>query len=221
MRVEVYGDVLCPWCYIGKRRLTAALDQLADGGRGRVQVVWRSYQLGVTSLTPGPTAAQQLGAMWGSEADARLARIRELGQAEGLELNLHRARPVRSFDAHRLIHLGAAHDRVEAVLERLLHAYHTEALNIADLQILQRVGIEAGLEPAEVRHVVAGDAYSAEVRGDQQRAAELGVSSVPSVVIDNRAPESGVQPLAQLRRLLQDTLAGAASGRPAQLHRGW
>lgn len=202
MRVEVYGDVLCPWCYIGKRRVTAALEQFAAGPQ--VRVVWRSYELGVDHLTPGPTAAEQLGSMWGAQAKGRLARIRELGQVEGLELNLHLARPVSTFDAHRLIQLGTARSRAEAVLEQLLHTYHTDALNIADPQILQQIGIDAGLDPAEVGHVVTSDAYSAAVRADQSRAAELGVSSVPSIIIDNRAPVSGIQAPTELRQLLQD-----------------
>lgn len=207
MRVEIYGDVLCPWCYIGKRRVAAALKQLAD--RDAVEVVWRSYELGQRNRVPGPTAAEELAGMWGDRADARLAHIQALGAAEGLALNLHLARPVTTFDAHRLSHLAAARGLAETMLERLLRAYHTEGLNIADRSTLEGLGVEVGLGGSEVAEVLAGDAYAAEVRRDEQRARERGVTSVPAVVIDGRSPVSGVQPPAELRRLLEEALAEA------------
>ncbi len=205
MRVEIYGDVLCPWCYIGKRRVAAALELLAD--RDAVEVVWRSYELGQTNRVPGPTAAEELGGMWGDQAEARLAHIQALGAAEGLALNLHLARPVTTFDAHRLNHLAAAHGLAETMLERLLRAYHTEALDIADRSTLESLGVEVGLDASEVSEVLASNAYAAEVRRDEQRAREHGVTSVPAVVIDGGSPVSGVQTPAELERLLSEVLA--------------
>jgi predicted DsbA family dithiol-disulfide isomerase len=108
VRVEIYADVLCPWCFIAKRRVSSALTQLADGSG--VEVVWRSYELGPNlSRIPGPTAEEEMrdGSWWGGEAGARISRIRDLGAADGVELNLHLARPVNTFDAHRLVHLAA------------------------------------------------------------------------------------------------------------------
>jgi predicted DsbA family dithiol-disulfide isomerase len=219
MNVEIYGDVLCPWCYIGKRRVATALNQLADRDRDEVEVVWRSYELGQQNRTPGATAAEELAEMWGDRAAARLGHIRALGAGEGLELNLHLARPVSTFDAHRLIQLSAARGAADRMLERLLRAYHTEALDIADAQVLVRLGVEVGLAEPEVRELVSGEAYGANVREDEQRAVEYGVTSVPSVVIDERPPVSGVQPPAELRLLLENALALSRTRNAHRRHR--
>ncbi|PRX97695.1 DsbA family oxidoreductase [Allonocardiopsis opalescens] len=208
MRVEIYADVLCPWCYIGKRRLAAALD--AVDGRDRVRLVWRGYELAPDAArTPGPTAAEAMAEWWGAEAPQRVARIRALGAAEGLELNLHLARPVNTFDAHRLCRLAAGRGRAEQMVERLFRAYHTEGLNVADPETLRRLGVEAGLPDGEAAAVLAGDAYADELRADRRRAAEHGVTGVPSLVIDGAPPVPGVQPPARLRLLLESALAGA------------
>ncbi|MGP4101767.1 DsbA family oxidoreductase [Nonomuraea sp. KM90] len=202
MKLEIYADVLCPWCYIGKRRLTAALASLAD--RDSVELAWRSYELAPEEgRVPGPTAAEAMAGWWGEQAPARITLIRSLGAAEGLELNLHLARPVNTFDAHRLCKLAADHDRADQMMELLLHAYHTEGLNVADPQVLRRLGGAAGLDADDVHAVLAGDDYADQVRADRLRAAELGVTGVPSLVIDGRPPVSGVQPVADLRRLLE------------------
>ncbi|MFE3455736.1 DsbA family oxidoreductase [Nonomuraea sp. NPDC059194] len=208
MTLEIFADVLCPWCYIGKRRLTAALANLA--GRDGVEIAWRSYELAPgEGRIPGPTAAEAMTGWWGEQAPARIARIRSLGAADGLELNLHLARPVNTFDAHRLIKLAADRGRADQMVELLLHAYHTEGLNVADPQVLRRLGGEAGLEADEVRAVLAGDDYAEQVRADRLRAAQLGVTGVPSLVIGGRPPVSGVQPVADLHRLLEHALTGS------------
>ncbi|MGV9779068.1 DsbA family oxidoreductase [Streptosporangium sp. NPDC003464] len=202
MKLEIYADVLCPWCYIGKRRLTAALAQ--QPGRDSIEIVWRAYELAPDEgRTPGPTAAEAMAGWWGEQAPARIARIRSLGAAEGLELNLHLARPVNTFDAHRLVKLATDRGRADQMMELLLHEYHTEGGNVADPQILRRLGGEAGLDTGEVRTVLDGDDYADEVRADRRRAAEHGVTSVPSLVIDGRPPVSGVQPVADLQGLLR------------------
>ncbi|MER5965930.1 DsbA family oxidoreductase [Streptomyces sp. NPDC002057] len=208
MKVEMYGDVLCPWCYIGKRRVEAAVRQLADSSR--VEVVWRSYELAPDEgRTPGPTAAEAMTAWWGDRAPERVSRIQEEGRREGLELNLHLARPVSTFDAHRLLHLAAERGLSDAVLEGLLRAYHTEGRNIADPQVLERVGVAAGLPSDEVRAALAGDAFAEDVRADERRAAALGIAGVPSLVVDGGPPTSGIQSPARLRALLEDALAAS------------
>ncbi|MFI7708951.1 DsbA family oxidoreductase [Nonomuraea sp. NPDC049480] len=205
MKVEIYADVLCPWCYIGKRRLTTALEMVAD--RDQVEIVWRSYELALEEgRVPGSTAAEAMVGWWGDQASARVARIQALGAAEGLELNLHLARPVNTFDAHRLCHLAAEHGQADQMMERLLRAYHTEGLNVADPQVLQRLGAEAGLDAGRVGAVLARDDYAEAVRADRRRAAEHRITGVPSLVIGGRPPVSGVQPAAELRRLLEHGL---------------
>ncbi|MFF4241357.1 DsbA family protein [Actinomadura geliboluensis] len=206
MKVEIYADMLCPWCYIGKRRLTAALESIAD--RSSVEIAWRSYELAPEEgRDPGPTAAEAMAGWWGAQAPDRIARIQALGAAEGLELNLHLARPVNTFDAHRLCRLAAGRGWADQMMERLLSAYHSEGLNVADPQVLQRLGEEVGLDAALVRSVLAGDDYAEQVRADRRRAAEHGVTSVPSLVIGGRPPVPGVQPATELRRLLERGLS--------------
>ncbi|GGP14270.1 DsbA family oxidoreductase [Nonomuraea glycinis] len=208
MKLEIYADVLCPWCYIGKRRLTAALAQ--QSGRDSIEIVWRAYELAPDEgRTPGPTAAEAMAGWWGEQAPARIARIRSLGAAEGLELNLHLARPVNTFDVHRLVKLAADRGRADQMMELLLYAYHTEGDNVADAQVLQRLGGEAGLDAGEVLAVLDGDDYADEVRADRRRAAEHGVTGVPSLVIDGRPPVSGVQPVADLQVLLRTEPTGS------------
>ncbi|MDI6098906.1 DsbA family oxidoreductase [Actinoplanes sp. NEAU-A12] len=213
MKVEIYADILCPWCYIGKRRLAAALAEITD--RDRSQIVWRSYELAPEEGTvPGLTAAEAMAGWWGEQASARITRIRALGEAEGLQLNLHRARPVNTFDAHRLCHLAADHGVADKMMERLFHGYHTEGLNVAEPQTLERLGDEAGLDPADVRTLLGGNDYAEEVRADERGAAERGVTSVPSLVIDGLPPVSGVQAPEKLRLLVNQRLTASDAAAP-------
>ncbi|WP_207946081.1 DsbA family oxidoreductase [Actinomadura sp. 7K534] len=154
-RADVYFDVLCPWSFIAKRRLEKALSTLPHADR--VEIVWRSFELSPQSRkTPGPTAAEEMTEWWGDRTAARIDLIRRLGAAEGLELNLHKARPVDTFDAHRLFHLATAHGRSDHMLEHLLTAYHTDGLNIADPRVLEHLGTRAGLELDHVRALLPG-----------------------------------------------------------------
>lgn len=206
MRLEVFADVVCPWCYIGKRRRAAAVEHLAQ--RHRITVSWRSFELDPgASRVPGRSAAEAMDEWYADRAPARVARIQALGAADGLALNLALSRPVNTHDAHRLCHLAADHGRADQMMERLLRAYHTEGLNVADPRTLQRLGGDAGLDEGDVRAVLAGDAYTEQVHADRRRAAELGVTGVPTIVIDGRAAGSAVQPPEDLRRLLEAGLS--------------
>ncbi|MFF8595173.1 DsbA family oxidoreductase [Streptomyces sp. NPDC015220] len=210
MKIEIFSDILCPWCYVGKRRIQTALDLF--GHQDEAEVLWRSYELGPEAeREPGPTAAKIMETWMDPAAvPARVAQIKGHGRQEGLELNMHLSRPVNSFDAHRLTHLAAARGVAGEMVERLLRAYHTEALIITDHDVLVRLAEEAGLDAAETREVLAGDAYADDVRADQRRARELGVCGVPSVVIDGRPPVSGVMDPAALAELLESARSHAA-----------
>ncbi|ALG11052.1 DsbA family oxidoreductase [Kibdelosporangium phytohabitans] len=199
MRVEVFADVICPWCYIGKRRLSAAVAGIAEPP----EVVWRSFQLDPEASTvPGETADVLMAQWWADRAAQRVAQIKVIGAGDGLELNLHTARPVNTFDAHRVLHLAGEHGRQDQAWERLLRGFHTEGENIADPGTLVRLGADAGLPKDDVHDVVNGDAYARAVEADRQRAAELGVNGVPSLVAGDGTPFSGVQPVDDLRWLL-------------------
>ncbi|TAK69237.1 MAG: DsbA family oxidoreductase [Actinomycetota bacterium] len=209
MMIDFYADILCPWCYIGHRRLRSAL---RDAPSSAVIVRWRSVELSPgLSRVPADTAAQQMAAAtwWGDQAAARIADIRSLGSAEGLQLNLHVARPVNSFDAHRLVKFAAHHGRQGDIVEGLLYGYHTEGVNIADHGALEEIGTRAGLGGNDIRSLLAGDAFAAEVRTDERSARQRGVSGVPSLVLGDGPPLTGLHSTVFLRQLIHQAVTDA------------
>ncbi|MDF2693674.1 MAG: oxidoreductase [Labilithrix sp.] len=207
MRIDVHADVLCPWSYIAKRRLEAA----RAGIQGTpVEIVWRSFELAPDlGSVPAKSAAQTIRDWRGDEADARIARIVALGAAEGITLDLERARLVNTFDAHRLLHLGAAGGKADAVMERLLRAYHSDGENVADAGVLARLGRQAGLDAQDVTAMLAGERCSDAVRADQDLARRRGITGVPMMVIGPAPPISAVRPVDELRELLERAAAGS------------
>jgi predicted DsbA family dithiol-disulfide isomerase len=204
MLVEVWSDVVCPWCYLGKRRLEAALGLFEH--RDEVDVVWRSFELDPDAPRRREgSAAEHLARKYGMSTEqvaASWERLTALAEAEGLEYHLDRTQGGSSFDAHRLIHLGAAHDLQDEVKERFLRAYFTEGAPIGAPDVLERLAVEAGLPAGEVADVLAGDGFAAEVREDEQRARLLGISGVPFFAIDGRYGVSGAQSTAVLLEAL-------------------
>jgi len=195
MTVEIWSDVVCPWCYIGKRRFESALARFAH--RDQVEVVWRSFELDPGALRRSPGSANDMLArkIGGSlaQAEAMHAQITALAAREGLDYRFDRAKHGNSFDAHRLIHLAAAHGLQAAAKERLLRAYFTDGLPIGDPDALATIGAEIGLPTNDVRAMLEGDAYAEEVRADERRAAAFGISGVPFYAIDERYGVSGAQ----------------------------
>ena len=195
MRVEVWSDVVCPWCYVGKRRLESALGRFDH--RDAVELVWRSFELDPAAPRQrSGSAAEQLARKYGMSAEqvaASWARLTALAEAEGLEFHLDRARGGSTFDAHRLIHLGAEHGLQDEVKERLLGGYFTESLPIGAPEVLERLGVEAGLPPHEIAEVLATDRFADAVREDERRARLLGIAGVPFFAIDDRYGVSGAQ----------------------------
>jgi predicted DsbA family dithiol-disulfide isomerase len=196
MRVEIWSDVVCPWCYVGKRRFESALACYPSAAD--VEVVWRSFE-----LDPKAPAAddvdlvEHLAAKYGvsrDEARAMNARVTEVAAAEGLAFRLDRARRGNTFDAHRLIHLAAASGLQDAMEEGLMAAYFTEGEPVSDHDALVRRAVAVGLDEAEARRLLAGDAYAAEVRADEADARRLGITSVPFFVVDRRYGIAGAQP---------------------------
>lgn len=211
MRVEVWSDVVCPWCYIGKRRLEGALARFPQAGQ--VEVVWRSFELDPEApLEPQGTLEERLAAKYGmslAEARAANARVAGIAAGEGLRYDLAAARPGNTFDAHRLLHLAAERQLQPALKERLLRAYFSEGAPIADREALVRLAVEAGLDAAEARRVLGSDAYAEQVRADEREAAALGCQGVPFFVIDRAYGVSGAQPADLLLRVLQEAWSAA------------
>jgi predicted DsbA family dithiol-disulfide isomerase len=195
VEVEIWSDVVCPWCFVGKRRFEAALAAFAH--RDDVHVTWRSFELDPTAPREREVdLATHLAAKYGRSPEEALAmqqRMREVGAADGIEFRHDIARGGNSFDAHRLLHLAAAHDRQDALKERLLRSYHSEGEPIGDPATLERLAVEVGLPAEEVDDVLAGDRYAAEVRDDEQTAASFGISGVPFFVVNRSFAASGAQ----------------------------
>lgn len=211
MNIEIWSDVVCPWCYIGKRRFEAALELFAH--RDEVQVLWRSFELdpGAPRSTSGSLndmLAQKMGVST-ERAAAMNTHVSELAAHEGLAYRLDIARPGNTFDAHQLIHLAAAHGLQAEAKERLLRAYFTEGAAIGDRTALVALGTELGLAESDVRAALAGDAYAAEVRADEARARTFGIDGVPFFVIDERYGISGAQPTALFLQALEQAWADA------------
>jgi predicted DsbA family dithiol-disulfide isomerase len=205
MHIEIWSDIACPWCYIGKRRFEAAL--AAFEHRDEVQVSWRSFELDPDAPAERPgERAVHLAAKYGSsveQARAMEANMTAVAAGEGLEFRFDIARDGNTFDAHRLLHLAAAHGLQDALEERLMRGYLGEGELISDHATLERLAVEAGLPADEVRDVLATDHYATDVREDQRTARSLGISAVPFFVIDRAMGASGAQPPEVLGELLQ------------------
>ena len=218
MLVEIWADVACPWCYIGKRRFEGALARFPH--REQVEVAWRSFELDPAApRTHGVSMDALLARKYGmpeAEAAALNAHVTAEAAKEGLEYHLERARPGNTFDAHRLTHLAASQGLRAVAVERLMHAYFCEGAEIGDRATLARLVAEVGVDAGAARAVLAGDAYADDVRADERRARALGVSGVPFFVLGARFGLSGAQPsdtlLDALRRAWEGREGRAANG---------
>jgi predicted DsbA family dithiol-disulfide isomerase len=213
LNVEIWSDIACPWCYVGKRRFEAA--QAAFEHRDDVQVTWRSFELDPSAPRERDVdGATHLAQKYGTSREQALAmqeNMTNVAAAEGLEFHFDRARGGNTFDAHRLLHLAAAHGMQDAVKERLMRAYLTEGEPIGDPATLQRLAVEAGLPGEEVRDLLAGDRFAADVREDERTAASFGIHAVPFFVVDRKIGAAG----AQLPEVLGELLRRGWADRPA------
>jgi predicted DsbA family dithiol-disulfide isomerase len=195
MRVEIWSDVVCPWCYIGKRHFESALERFEH--RDQVEVVWRAFELdpAAPAEREGEYTARLASkyAIPVSEAEEMVERMTRVGDDAGVDFRFDRARPGNTFDAHRLIHLGLERGVQDAVEERLLAATFTEGRPVGSREALVEVAVEAGLDEDEATSVLAGDRYADDVRADEQLARTFGISAVPFFVIDRAYGLAGAQ----------------------------
>lgn len=196
MKVEIWSDYGCPFCYIGKRRLEAALEQFPY--KDRVELVFKSFELDPNAERDIPfdvydMLARKYG-MSSEQAIANNANLADQARTLGLDYRFDTMILTNTFDAHRLSHFSAAHGKSKEMTERLLHAYFTESRHLGDHETLADLAAEVGLDRGEALHVLKDGDYAADVRADEEEAARLGVRGVPFFVIDRKYAVSGAQP---------------------------
>ena len=205
MNVEIWSDIACPWCYVGKRRFEAALESYEH--RDEVTVTWRSFELDPAAPHESPeNGATHLSRKYGpsvEQARAMEENMARTAAGDGLEFRFDRLRLGNTFDGHRITHLAAAHGLQDAMEERLMRAYLTEGELIADHAVLERLALEVGLPVDEVRDVLSTDRYADAVRADEATASSLGIGAVPFFVVDRQIAASGAQPPEVLAELLR------------------
>jgi predicted DsbA family dithiol-disulfide isomerase len=205
MQVEIWSDVVCPWCYLGKRRFEQALAEF--GHRDDVQVVYRSFELDPAAPAGMTTPTVELLAdKYGMTPERASQAQREMEQraaGDGLTFRMGGLRSGNTRDAHRLIQLAKDRGRQEAMVERLHRAYFTEQDSVFDHEALTRLAAEAGLDPDEVASVLASDAYGEHVDTDEAMARALGATGVPLFVIDRKYGISGAQPPGTITHVLE------------------
>jgi len=206
LKVEVWSDVVCPWCYVGKRRFEAALARFAR--RDEVELVWRSFELDVSappSSVEQGTYAGRLASKYGCsvmEAQAMIDNMTLTASQEGLDFRFDLARPGNTFDAHRLLHLALEHGIQDELKERLDHATFTEGSPVSDHAALCALATQVGLPETEVDAVLTSARYTDAVRADAAQALAYGINGVPFFVIDGRYGISGAQPADAILRTL-------------------
>ncbi|RFU41303.1 DsbA family oxidoreductase [Actinomadura logoneensis] len=194
MRVDIWTDIVCPWCYIGQARFDAAL--AAFEHRDQVEVVQHSYEL-APDLSPAETGPvlEMLMAKYGmsrEQAEQAEARVSGLAAAEGLPYTSDRQNG-NTFDAHRLLHLAGEHGLGDDLRHALYRANFSGERSVFDADALTGIATEVGLDASEVRSVLAGDAYADAVRKDERDAARIGVRGVPYFVLEGKYGLSGAQ----------------------------
>ncbi|GAA4908640.1 DsbA family oxidoreductase [Mucilaginibacter defluvii] len=202
MRVDIWSDIVCPFCYIGKRRFENALDGFKDD----VEIIWHSFQLDPDAqYVEGQTVDQYLANRKGfplEKAKEMNAYVTAQAAELGLKYDFDIAKIANTLDAHRLLHLAAKHNKQNEVKEALLDAYFTQGKNISDTETLIQIGTANGLDAAEIATALKSDAYKQEVEEDIYHARQIGVQGVPFFVFNNKYAVSGAQPTEVFKQVL-------------------
>ena len=198
LRVDVWSDIACPWCYVGKRRLEAALERFPN--RDEVDVVWHAFELDPGAPRERDTSVsyvERLARKYGrstAQAQQMIDRTAESARADGLDFRFDRIRSGSTFDAHRLVQFALERGKQGEMEERLFAAYFTEGELMSDPGTLSRLAADVGLSAEEAATALAGEAHAREVREDEAMASELGISGVPFYVFGGKYAVSGAQP---------------------------
>ena len=211
MHIEVFSDVVCPWCYIGKRRLEEALSRFDHADQ--VRVTYRSFQLDPSSPDTSELGLEQmLAARYGrsiEQAKAMNAQVSAVAAGAGLDFRLDRARPANTIRAHRLIHYAADHGLAIELTERMMRGYFSEGVRVGERADLLRLAVAVGLDEAEAAAVLGSEAYAVNVCADIDLARRFGATGVPFFVFDRKYGISGAQDAAVFTEVLATAWADA------------
>ena len=212
MQIDIWSDIACPWCYIGKRRLETALADHPQ--RDEIEVTWHSYQLDPTLPEHyDGTEIEYLASRKGMPEDQvrqMFGHVTEQAAGEGLAYDFDRLVVANSARAHELLHLAKDRGRADAVKEALLSGHFEHGTDIGDVNSLVQVGVDAGLDEGEIRATLDDGRYRAAVASDIDMARQIGVTGVPFVVVDMKYAVSGAQPSEVFREVLDKALAERA-----------
>lgn len=217
MKVEIFSDVACPFCFIGRRHFERALAAFPHAEE--VEVIWKSFQLNPTASTePHGDTHSLFAAKYGvpiEEAKAMSGRVGAMAEAAGLKMDFEHVVHVNTFDAHRIAHLARSEGREDEMIERLFSAYFADGENIADHEVLARLAAEAGVDRELAAATLASDRFAEEVRAELGEARSLGLSGVPAFVIDRSMLVSGAQPPEVILGALQQARDSADEAQPS------
>jgi predicted DsbA family dithiol-disulfide isomerase len=195
LKIQIWSDVMCPFCYIGKRKIEKALNQFEN--KNSVAIEWKSFQLDPSFVaTPNESIINHLAEKYRKDTDwaqTMVDNMTENAKRSGLDFHFEKAILANSLNAHRLLHLAKKYNLSNELEELLFKAYLTDGKNVNDLNTLESLGLEIGLEKEAIDHVLHSDVYANEVRKDQEEAQAIGVTGVPFFVFDNKYAVSGAQ----------------------------
>lgn len=215
MRIDIWSDVICPWCYLGARRFAAALDQV---GRDGVEVHWRAFQLDPSAPREPGDLRTALERKYGPGSfDSMTQRLEALGREEGIEYRFDRALRVNTADAHRLIAWAGASGTLraqDALVDRLFDDYFTQGADVGDHATLVAAAVAAGLDGDAAGELLASGGFDQQVRDDQAEAHERGISGVPAFVIDDQWVIPGAQDTERMVQLLGRVLERSSASDP-------
>ena len=205
LKVQIWSDIMCPFCYIGKRRIEEALQNFEH--KEAVEIEWKSYQLDASFIaSPEDNMVEHLAEKYRKDNDwaqNMLDNMTQNAKTAGLDFHFEKAVLANSFNAHRLLHLAKKYNLANDLEELLFKAYLTEGKNVNDLDTLSKLGIEVGLDSEEISQVLNSDTYGSEVKKDQEEANAIGVQGVPFFVLDNKYAISGAQPASAFLETLE------------------
>ncbi|MDR6845289.1 DsbA family oxidoreductase [Flavobacterium granuli] len=207
LKIQIWSDIMCPFCYIGKRKIEEALSQFKN--KDSVTIEWKSFQLDPSFFaTPNESIIDHLAEKYRKTTDwaqTMIENMTENAKSSGLDFHFEKAILANSLNAHRLLHLAKKHNLSNELKELLFRAYLTEGKDVNDWNTLQETGQKAGLHIDEIKQLADTDIFTKEVRQDQQQAQNLGVTGVPFFVFDNKYAVSGAQPTDVFLKTLEKT----------------